>query len=49
MFCSQFGTNLPPIPWIMMIAVENCLVLSLPAESYVNAGAMAMIYWSAPY
>ena len=41
MFCSQFGTNLAPIPW-------NCLVLSLPTEStYIgNEDAMSMIYYS---
>ena len=44
MFCSQFGTNLAPILLIMIVA-EDCLVLSLPAESY----NLLEIYWSVPY
>ena len=32
-----------------MIVVQNCLVLSLLAESYNNVDAIPMIYWNVPY
>ena len=43
MFCSQFGTNLAPMPWIIIIAQ-----FFFRASTY-NEDAMPMIYWNVPY